>query len=109
MEKEWSEISEKPGMDMAEGEVLDLRLDKDNFGESNYFECIYKKTASLFAISASIGAYTGGADEILIERFNPLEILWELHTRSLTTFLSFWKWSKAKNQNSHLKLCRTCT
>ena len=60
----------KAGMDMAEGEVLDLRLDKDNFGESNYFECIYKKTASLFAISASIGAYTGGADEALAERFN---------------------------------------
>jgi octaprenyl-diphosphate synthase len=60
----------KAGMDMAEGEILDLGLDKDNFGESNYFECIYKKTASLFAISASIGAYTGGADEILAERFN---------------------------------------
>jgi len=60
----------KAGMDMAEGEVLDLRLDKDNFGENNYFECIYKKTASLFAISASIGAYTGGADEVLARRFN---------------------------------------
>jgi len=60
----------KAGMDMAEGEVLDLRLDKDNFGESNYFECIYKKTASLFAISASIGAYTGGADGALAGRFN---------------------------------------
>lgn len=58
------------GMNMAEGEVLDLRLDKANFGESNYFECIYKKTASLFAISASIGAYTGGADEALAGRFN---------------------------------------
>lgn len=60
----------KAGMDMAEGEVLDLRLDKDNFRENNYFECIYKKTASLFAVSASIGAYTGGADEVLVERFN---------------------------------------
>ena len=60
----------KAGMDMAEGEVLDLRLDDDNFGENNYFKCIYKKTASLFAISASIGAYTGGADEVLAERFN---------------------------------------
>ena len=57
-------------MDMAQGEVLDLRLDKDNLGESDYFECIYKKTASLFAISASIGAYTGGADETLAGRFN---------------------------------------
>jgi octaprenyl-diphosphate synthase len=60
----------KAGMDMAEGEILDLGFDKDNFGESNYFECIYKKTASLFAISASIGAYTGGADEVLAGRFN---------------------------------------
>ncbi len=58
------------GMDMAEGEVLDLRLGEANFGESDYFECIYKKTASLFAISASIGAYTGGADEGLAARFN---------------------------------------
>ncbi len=60
----------KAGMDMAEGEVLDLRLDKNNFEESNYFECIYKKTASLFAISASIGAYIGGADEVLAGRFS---------------------------------------
>jgi octaprenyl-diphosphate synthase len=60
----------KAGMDMAEGEVLDLKLDKDNFEEKNYFECIYKKTASLFAISASIGAYTGGADEGLASHFN---------------------------------------
>lgn len=60
----------KAGMDMAEGEVLDIRLDNENLEESNYFECIYKKTASLFAISASIGAYTGGADEDLAERFN---------------------------------------
>ena len=60
----------RAGMDMAEGEVLDLRLDRDDFGESSYFECIYKKTASLFAISASIGACTGGADEALAGRFN---------------------------------------
>lgn len=60
----------KAGMYMAEGEVLDLQLDEENFDESNYFECIFKKTASLFAISASIGAYTGGADELVAERFN---------------------------------------
>lgn len=60
----------KAGMDMAEGEVLDLKLDDDIFGESDYFKCIYKKTASLFAISASIGAYTGGADDALAERFS---------------------------------------
>lgn len=60
----------KAGMDMAEGEVLDLRLDEGNCGESSYFGCIYKKTASLFAISASIGAYTAGADDAIAERFN---------------------------------------
>ncbi|MGA9189406.1 MAG: polyprenyl synthetase family protein [Methanosarcina sp.] len=58
------------GMDMAEGEVLDLSFNKNNLGESKYFECIYKKTASLFAISASIGAHTGGADETLAGCFN---------------------------------------
>lgn len=58
------------GMNLAEGEVLDLRLDNDSFEENNYFECIYRKTASLFAISSSIGAYTGGADEELAARFN---------------------------------------
>jgi len=60
----------RAGMDMAAGEVLDLRFDKDKFEENNYYECIYKKTASLFAISASIGAYTGGADDELAARFN---------------------------------------
>lgn len=60
----------KAGMDMAEGEVLDLKLEDDIFEESDYFKCIYKKTASLFAISASIGAYTGGADDALAERFS---------------------------------------
>jgi len=59
----------KAGMDMAEGEVLDLRLNKENIEENNYFECIYNKTASLFAVSASIGAYIGGADDIIAERF----------------------------------------
>jgi octaprenyl-diphosphate synthase len=59
----------KAGMDMAEGEVLDLKLEDGGFGEKDYFKCIYKKTASLFAISASIGAYTGGADEELAGHF----------------------------------------
>ncbi|MGB9930088.1 MAG: polyprenyl synthetase family protein [Methanosarcina sp.] len=58
------------GMDMAAGEVLDLRFDEGNFEENNYFDCIYKKTASLFAVSASIGAYTGGANDELAARFN---------------------------------------
>ena len=60
----------KAGMDMAEGEVLDLRLDEEEFGEEAYFECIFRKTASLFAVSASIGAYAGGADDTLAEKFS---------------------------------------
>ncbi|MCQ1534351.1 polyprenyl synthetase family protein [Methanosarcina sp. KYL-1] len=60
----------KAGMDMAEGEVLDLQLEGEEFTESDYIECIYKKTASLFAVSASIGAYSGGADAALAGRFS---------------------------------------
>lgn len=60
----------RAGMDMAEGEVLDLRLDEEEFGEEAYFECIFRKTASLFAVSASIGAYAGGADDTGAEKFS---------------------------------------
>ncbi|WP_440956652.1 polyprenyl synthetase family protein [Methanosarcina sp. Mfa9] len=60
----------KAGMDMAEGEVLDLRLDEEEFGEEAYFECIFRKTASLFAVSALIGAYAGGADDVGAEKFS---------------------------------------
>jgi len=60
----------KAGMDMAEGEVLDLKLEDGSFGEKDYFRCIYKNTAYLFASCASIGAYTGGADDALSERFS---------------------------------------
>lgn len=58
----------KAGMDMAEGEVLDLQLEGKEFLERDYFDCIYRKTASLFEVSAAIGAYTAGADEALAKR-----------------------------------------
>jgi octaprenyl-diphosphate synthase len=48
---------------MAEGETIDVKSVTGTFEESNYYECIRKKTASLFAASASIGAYIGGADD----------------------------------------------
>lgn len=64
------QIFGKAGMDMAEGEVFDLQLEGEKFTESDYIECISKKTASLFAGSASIGAYIGGADTALAERFS---------------------------------------
>ncbi|MFP4654331.1 MAG: polyprenyl synthetase family protein [Methanohalobium sp.] len=51
------------GMSMAQGETIDIGSEDSGFEEVNYFDCIYKKTASLFAASASIGAYIGGADD----------------------------------------------
>ncbi len=53
----------RAGMYMAEGETIDVKSVTGTFEESNYYECIRKKTASLFAASASIGAYIGGADD----------------------------------------------
>ncbi|MDO9518106.1 MAG: polyprenyl synthetase family protein [Methanosarcinaceae archaeon] len=53
----------RAGMCMAEGETFDVKSVEGTFDEGNYYECIRKKTASLFAASASIGAYIGGADD----------------------------------------------
>lgn len=52
----------RAGMYMAEGETIDISSADDEFREKNYFECITKKTGSLFAASAAIGAYVAGAD-----------------------------------------------
>jgi len=40
------------GMMMSEGEVLDVYSIQEDFTERDYFECIEKKTAALFAYSA---------------------------------------------------------
>ncbi|AEH61326.1 Polyprenyl synthetase [Methanosalsum zhilinae DSM 4017] len=53
----------RAGMHMSEGEIMDIMSINEDFGMDEYMECIRKKTASLFAASASIGAYVGGADE----------------------------------------------
>jgi len=53
----------RAGMSMAEGETMDVKSSAVEFKESDYFECIRKKTASLFAASASMGSYIGGADD----------------------------------------------
>ncbi|WP_319508366.1 polyprenyl synthetase family protein [uncultured Methanolobus sp.] len=53
----------RAGMYMAEGETIDISSVSEEFREKNYFECISKKTGSLFAASAAIGAYVAGADE----------------------------------------------
>ncbi|WP_407357122.1 polyprenyl synthetase family protein [Methanolobus sp. WCC5] len=55
----------RAGMYMAEGETIDISSVSEEFREQNYFECISKKTGSLFAASAAIGAYVAGADEAI--------------------------------------------
>ncbi len=55
------------GMAMAEGEALDIALDQDTLQEKEYFECIRKKTASLFSASAAMGAYISNADQSCID------------------------------------------
>jgi len=58
------------GMKMAEGETIDIRSDdEDAFTYQDYFECIRKKTASLFAASAAMGAYIAGANEVVAGQF----------------------------------------
>jgi len=53
----------RAGMSMAEGEAIDVNSNssKNEFSETDYFECIDKKTASLFAASACMGGRIGGA------------------------------------------------
>ncbi|WP_342305852.1 polyprenyl synthetase family protein [Methanolobus sp. ZRKC5] len=53
----------RAGMYMAEGETIDISSVDEGFMEKNYYECISKKTGSLFAASAAIGAYVADADE----------------------------------------------
>lgn len=47
-------------MSMSEGEMLDL---SSNCSPEEYYQCIFKKTASLFAASAKIGSLIAGASE----------------------------------------------
>ncbi|MBN2110976.1 MAG: polyprenyl synthetase family protein [Methanosarcinaceae archaeon] len=56
----------RAGMYMAEGETIDIYSSDRKFRKMNYFDCISKKTASLFAASAAIGAYVAGADRELV-------------------------------------------
>ena len=58
----------RAGMCMAEGETIDVKSVTGTFDEGNYYECIRKKTASLFAASASIGAYIGGANDEIADK-----------------------------------------
>ena len=55
----------RAGMYMAEGETIDISSVDEGFREQNYYECISKKTGSLFAASAAIGAYIADVDETI--------------------------------------------
>jgi octaprenyl-diphosphate synthase len=60
----------RAGMEMAEGEAMDVDLlEKNSNNLAEYFNCIEKKTASLFAASAAMGAYVAGADEDTVSKF----------------------------------------
>ncbi|MFW5987631.1 MAG: polyprenyl synthetase family protein [Methanohalophilus sp.] len=60
----------KAGMEMAEGEAMDVDLlEKNSNNLAEYFNCIEKKTASLFAASAAMGAYVAGKDEDTVSKF----------------------------------------
>lgn len=58
------------GMYMAEGETIDIKSVNEEFRQKNYFDCINKKTASLFASSAAIGAYIAGCSKDEALRFH---------------------------------------
>lgn len=57
----------KVGMMMSEGEILDFYSVRENFDEKNYFECIEKKTASLFAYSAKTACKIVSGDKVMME------------------------------------------
>ncbi len=60
----------RAGMEMAEGEAMDVDLlEKGINSRVEYFKCIEKKTASLFSASAAMGAYIAGADENTVSKF----------------------------------------
>lgn len=58
------------GMQMAEGETIDIKSVNEEFRQKHYFDCINKKTASLFASSAAIGAYIAGCSKDEALRFH---------------------------------------
>ena len=51
----------RAGMSMSEGEAIDVASNEIEFSEGDYFKCISKKTASLFAASACMGSRISGA------------------------------------------------
>ncbi|WNY24118.1 hypothetical protein MmiHf6_14470 [Methanimicrococcus hongohii] len=75
---EWISVYEKQivwdfghsGALLSEGEVIDAGIKRGEMTLDEYTECIYKKTAALFEISAKIGSRIAVPnDEELIQRF----------------------------------------
>lgn len=59
----------KLGQTLAEGELLQLHnLESDKLDEASYYAVIRRKTASLFAVAARLGALAGGASEAEAEK-----------------------------------------
>lgn len=57
------------GLVLSDGELQQLaNTESDEISEEQYFEVIRKKTASLFAVSAQIGALLAGGTEDQVER-----------------------------------------
>jgi octaprenyl-diphosphate synthase len=51
------------GLELAEGEVLDIRTRTAKTDEAYYIECVRRKTATAFASCFEIGARVAGADD----------------------------------------------
>jgi octaprenyl-diphosphate synthase len=75
---EWISVYEKQivrdfghsGALLSEGEILDAGIKRGEMTLDEYIECIYKKTAALFEISAKIGARIAAPnDEEIIQKF----------------------------------------
>lgn len=66
--KEIIEESARVGLIMSEGEIMDYYSTKERFCEEDYFKCIEKKTAILFAYSAKTAGKISSNDEVASQK-----------------------------------------
>lgn len=90
----------RAGLLMSEGEILDVKKRKDKISRKEYYECISKKTASLFAASASIGGIIArGRRDAIVEKLtrfgNELGMAYQI-VDDLLEFLETQKKAKTK-------------
>lgn len=58
-------------LELCEGQCLDLQYENLlDVTVEGYLDMVKKKTAALLAVSASLGAYTGGARDELVDKFH---------------------------------------